>query len=122
MSIYKPTDRREAKRSIIALILVIVIAVVIIGLVIGMATREKEIRFTADGTGTYLVALTYMDGAGMHQSQYSRTGHYEVKITGATTANMNIICYSGTAIAFAYVNGDQVDRQSGTWVTVSATP
>jgi flagellar basal body-associated protein FliL len=122
MSIYKPTDRREAKRSLIVLIIVLVVAVVVIGLVIGMATREKEIKFTADGTGTYLVTLTYMDGAGMHQSQYSRTGHYEVKITGATTANLIVMCDSGTATVKAYIDGRLVDSQSGSYAMVSATP
>lgn len=123
MSIYKPRDKAEAKRSLIVLIAVFVIAIIVAGVLIGMATSgRKEIRLTVDGFGSYSVTLTYVDGGGMHQSQNTWSGHYEVKLTASTTANLIAVSDGETLIARAYINDVLVDEQSGTWVMVSATP
>lgn len=115
----------KSPRKVAFFVVCIIVFFVLIAVAVFFALgggHSPEIKFIADG-GSYMVTVTYLDGNGIHQAQYSRSGHFEWKVTGASSANMILMSDTAASVTGkAYVDDRLVDQQSGTYVMISATP
>ena len=115
-------DPRTPKKILFSVICLIAVAVLIFFAFGGFgAGHQNEIKFQIYASGECTYTFTYLDGNGIHQSTKTVNGNYWVSVKGAQ--NANLIVFSDVSVtAEAYVNGKLVDRQSGTYVMVSAVP
>jgi hypothetical protein len=104
---------------ILVFVSVFVIVAVVVFFALGGFKGPSTIKFEIVSSHECTYTFTYMDGNGLHQSQETVTGSYWVSVRGASSANF-IVFSDYSLTAYAYVNGNLVDQQSGTYVMLSA--
>jgi hypothetical protein len=89
VSIYKPKDRKEAKRSILVLVVVLAVACVALGLLVGALTsggtgdeRTDQVRVVVNYSGSWSGAVGDLDGV----EDWGHNGSYSVVLSRGDAA------------------------------------